>query len=90
MNRGLPIWRDANHLLLVIEGSVRHWPRYHKYKLGAEMRVQAMQVCRLINRAWRERKDLHRNLPALVAAVDDLKLQIQLGKDLGALSGSTA
>ena len=68
MNKTLPIWRNANRLLLDIENSVRHWPRYHKYTLGAEMRVQAMQVCRLISRAWRARRDTLRHLHALVVA----------------------
>ncbi|MBP6809444.1 MAG: four helix bundle protein [Chromatiaceae bacterium] len=47
----LPIWRDANRLLLAIEQAVRVFPRYHKYTLGSELRRQAMQVCRLIMRA---------------------------------------
>ena len=34
----LPIWRDANRLLVIIEEAVRHFPRYHKYTLGTEDR----------------------------------------------------
>lgn len=37
----IPIWRDANQLLLEIEQVVRHFPRYHKYTLGSELRQQA-------------------------------------------------
>ena len=47
----LPIWCDANRLLLAIEQAVRQFPRYHKYILGTELRRQAMQVCCLIMHA---------------------------------------
>ncbi len=62
----LPLWRDATGPLLAIEQAVRHFPRYHKYALGAEPRRQARQVERL------------------TLAVDDLKVLIQLGKELEA------
>lgn len=47
----LPIWRDANRLLLEIEQAVRGFPRYHKYAVGTDMRRQAMMICRLLVRA---------------------------------------
>ncbi len=37
----IPIWRDATQLLLNVEQAVKHFPRYHKYTLGSEMRQQA-------------------------------------------------
>lgn len=80
----LPIWRDATRLLLAIEQAVRGFPRYHKYSLGTELRRQAMDVCRLILRAANHREDQLRHLGRLVDAVDDLKLQIQLAKELQA------
>ena len=43
MIKTLPIWRDAQRQLLNIESSMLFWPRYHKYTLGSEMRVQASQ-----------------------------------------------
>jgi hypothetical protein len=79
MNRtgtGPPVWRDAQMLLLAIEQAVRGFPRYHKYTLGTDLRRQAMVVCRLIRRAWRDREHTPRHLDALVDAVDDLKLQV--------------
>lgn len=36
----LPIWRDANRLLIEIEQAVRKFPRYHKYALGSDLRRQ--------------------------------------------------
>jgi hypothetical protein len=80
----LPIWRDANRLLLAIEQAVRQFPRYHKYTLGTELRRQAMQVCRLIMRAADQRAEQARWLAQLVVAIDDLKLSVQLAKELEA------
>lgn len=80
----LPIWRDANRLLLAIEQAVRAFPRYHKYTLGSDLRRQAMQLCRLILRAADQRGDQGRWVAQLVTAVDDLKLSIQLAKELQA------
>ena len=82
MKINLPIWRDANRLLLSVERVVRRFPRYHKYTLGSELRQQAMLICRLIHRAWRERQWVCRWLLRLVRAIDDLKLQLQLAKEL--------
>jgi len=81
-NKQLPIWRDANRLLLEVEQAVRHFPKYHKYTLGTEMRQQAMKICQLVSRAWRNKADAPQALPRLVQAVDDLKIQLQLGKEL--------
>ena len=38
-----PLWRDANRLLLAIEEAVSHFPRYHKYAIGTDLRHQAME-----------------------------------------------
>jgi hypothetical protein len=78
----LLIWRDATRLLLAIEQAVRLFPRYHKYTLGTELRQQAMRVCRLIMRAADQRADQGPWLQQLVTAVDDLKLSVQLAKEL--------
>jgi len=48
---GLPLWRDAQRLLLDVEQVVRGFPRYHKYTLGSELRRQAMDINRLVARA---------------------------------------
>lgn len=47
----LPIWRDAQRLLVWAEQAVRRFSRYHKYTLGAQLREQALTVCRLVIRA---------------------------------------
>jgi hypothetical protein len=65
--RSLPIWRDASRLLLLVEEAVRHFPRYHKDALGADLRRQAMLVCRLIVRGGRHLR--HARHYRLVAAL---------------------
>jgi len=47
----LPIWRDANRLLVAIEQAVMQFSRYHKYTLGSDLRKQAMGICRVLVRA---------------------------------------
>lgn len=79
-----PIWRDANRLLLATEQAVRGFPRYHKYTLGADLRRQAMDVCRRVHRAFGASENQVDQVGALIAAVDDLKLSVQLGKELSA------
>lgn len=59
---------------------MRVFPRYHKYTLGSEPRCQAREVCGLIMRAADQSGWLQR----LVMAVDDLKLAVQLAKELEA------
>jgi len=80
--KSMPIWRDASQLLVMIEQAVRHFPRYHKYALGTEMRQQAMRVCRLIVRAYHDKENRVTQVQRLNDAVDDLKIQIQLAKEL--------
>ena len=65
----LPIWRDANPFLLVIEEALRDFPRYHKYILGTELRRQDMDVCPLILRAAQADDQRPRRVQQLVNAV---------------------
>jgi len=81
----LPIWRDANRLLLEIEQAVRQFPRYHKYAVGSDLRQQAMLVCRLLVRALSaEGRQRTEQVGQLRHAVDDLKVMVQLAKEVKA------
>ncbi len=82
----LPLWRDANRLLLEIEIAVRAFPRYHKYAIGTDMRRQAMGVIRLIARAVDDKPTKLNLVKRLNLAIDDLKVQIQLAKELKAFN----
>lgn len=79
-----PIVRLAETVLLECETVVRGFSRSHKYTIGTDIRQQAMQVLRLAHRAWRMRKQQTELVRQLVWAVDDLKISLQLGKQLAA------
>lgn len=81
-----PIVKLAERLLLEIEQAVRRFPRYHKYAHGARLREQAMAVAQLSHRAWRDRKCQAQWTEKLAFAIDDLKLSLQLGKQIEAFS----
>jgi hypothetical protein len=81
--QAMPIWRDAQRLLLEIEQAVRSFPRYHKYTLGSDLRRQAMNLCRLLARAIAATgPDRAARVGALLGQIDDLKISIQLAKEL--------
>lgn len=79
-----PIAKAAERLLLEVELVVRGFPRYHKYTIGSELREQAMNVVRLTHRAWRDRARQTEWTSKLAFAIDDLKLSLQLGKQVQA------
>jgi hypothetical protein len=79
-----PIVKSAESLLVQIEQAVRRFPRYHKYAHGARLREQAMNVTQLAHRAWRDQAQRPMWTTKLVWAVDDLKLSLQLGKEIRA------
>jgi hypothetical protein len=70
--QSLPIWRDAN--LLLLEEVVRGFTRYHKYSLGSDLRRQAMIICRLLSRALREEAQQRINLVSRLLVQHDLRL----------------
>ncbi len=81
-----PIWRDANRLLVAIEMAVRGFPRYHKYTIGDEMRRHAMRLCQTIHRAYSRKKSKLRLIQQAAELIDDLKVQIQLAREIRAFS----
>ncbi len=81
----LPIWRDANQFLLAIEKVVKHFPRYHKYTLGTELRKNALQMCLLIQQAWQQKQQQCALLLQLKQVIDEIKIQLHLAKKLQAL-----
>ena len=86
--RQLPLWRDANRLLVEIEIAVRGFSRYHKYTLGTELRTLAMRVCGLVARAAQTADPAARLrcVERLVWCVADIKIQVQLGKEIAAIA----
>ena len=85
LQQGLPtICRDAERLLLAVEQCVRNFPRYHKYQMGSQLRAQALDVARLAQRAWRDKRNQAAHVGQLVWAVDEVKLSLQLAKTIQA------
>lgn len=82
--RQTPLWRDSNRFLVEVENAVRAFPRYHKYTLGSDPRRQAMSVCHLVARAAQSRAGPERARPLeqLVWQMEDVKMSLQLGKEL--------
>lgn len=78
--RQLPLWRDATRLLVLVETAVRHFAQYHKYTLGADMRRQAMGICRRVARAAQctDATQRARQFGHLVGGVEDLKITLQV------------
>ena len=79
-----PIVKLAERVLLDIEKAVRRFPRYHRYTLGADLRREATAVFRCAHRAWRDRNYKLKRVTELAMAVDDLKLSLQIGKQIEA------
>jgi hypothetical protein len=81
-----PIVKAAERLLLEIEQAVRRFPRYHKYTHGTKLREQSMAIAQLAHRAWRDQAQRGMWTSKLIWAVDDLKLSLQLGKQIEAFA----
>lgn len=80
---GLPeIARKAESLAVAIENAVRGFARYNKYAIGANLRSAVLLVVQLCNRAWRDRSRQIHWVNELVWAIDELKVVIQLAKQL--------
>ena len=86
LNR-LPIWRDANCMLVLVEELVRGFTRYHKYSIGTELRQTALRLCQTIHRACSRQGSKVRMVQQASELVDDLKMQIQLARELRAFRG---
>ncbi|MCP3954330.1 MAG: four helix bundle protein [Desulfobacterales bacterium] len=79
----LPIWRSCNRLLMEVKLAVKGFSRYHKYTIGTELRQSALQCCRLLVRALNSRNNHRlRWVARLQSQCDDVKLLLQLGKEL--------
>ncbi|QEP43795.1 four helix bundle protein [Ectothiorhodospiraceae bacterium BW-2] len=85
MSHNLPIWRDTQRLLVRIEEVVRHFPRYHKYALGSDMRRQAMRLMQLLMRALQaQNSERIEQVKELQLAIGEMKVMIQTAKELQA------
>src|SRR6185369_11549418 len=81
-----PIVKLAERLLVDIEQAVRRFARYHKYSIGTDLRKRAMQIAQFAHRAWRDGAHRQEWTRKLVWAVDDLKLNLQIGSRIRAFA----
>src|SRR5690606_6152985 len=79
-----PIVKLAERVMRELEEVVRGFPRYHKYTVGTDLRNDARDVARLAHRAWRDSGRKGYWIDSLVFAVDNLKLTLQLSKEVRA------
>lgn len=85
MNRELPpIAKLAMRVLACVEEAVTRFPRKHRYTLGSDLRSRAMGVARAAHMAWRDQARRQQRVLELALAIDDLKITLQLGKDVQA------
>jgi len=85
MSRELPkIAKDAQRVRAAIEVMFTRMARRHKYTTGADLRAAAKCVVVGTLRVWRSREEKVELARELVAAVDLLKLELQLGAEIQA------
>jgi len=80
----LPIYRAATTLAVSMERMARGFSRFHKYTTGARLREASTNVVLLVGRAYRRGPDRNDILASLCEAVEELKLLVNLGKEVQA------
>ncbi|ENM5742681.1 hypothetical protein V9N60_001974 [Vibrio metoecus] len=80
----LTIWHSANRLSLEIEQAVRGFSRYHKYTIGKHLREIAMRIGQALHRDFSRRNSQTKMVQQMAELIDDIKMQIQLAKELNA------
>ncbi len=81
----LPIYKAAADLVVLVDNVVRTFERYHKYTLGARLRDATVDIALLVARANRKH-DREQLLPVLCERVEELKLLVNLGKEVRAFA----
>jgi hypothetical protein len=79
----LPIYRKASDLVVLLDRVVRGFPRYHKYTLGTRLRDTAIEVVLQVARC-NARDQRAAALPRLCDLTEELKLLVNLGKEVEA------
>jgi hypothetical protein len=81
-----PIVKLSDRLLVDVEQAVRRFARFHKYTFGSKLRDAAFELTKAAHKAWTDREHRDDCIKQLVAGVDDVKLLLQLGKNIRAFS----
>jgi len=81
----LPIYRAALDCAVAVDAAVMRFSKGHKYTLGARLRDTAADILLGVARANR-REGRAQALEALCDRIEDLKLLLNLGKEVKAFS----
>jgi 23S rRNA-intervening sequence protein len=82
---GLPIYRAAMDVTVKVDRLLQRFPKGQKYSLGTQLRTATVEVVTLVARANR-RTDRDRLLAVLCDRIEDLKLLINIGKEVQAFA----
>lgn len=80
----LPIYKSAMELCVYVESIVRGFEKYHKYTIGADLREYSKQLLFAVHHANMSNEKYEKIL-ALRDRCEEMKMLIQLGKELKAL-----
>lgn len=85
MRHDLPaVAKAAGRLRAALEESVNRFARVHRYSVGADLRNGARRVVRCTFIAWRDRQRQLIRVRELSAAIDELRLDLMLARDVNA------
>ena len=88
MKNDLPdIAKAAARIRVTIEDAVHRFARKDRYSVGTELRDGAREVVRLTIQAWREPQRRLIRVRELSIAIDSLKLDLMLARDINAFRG---
>lgn len=79
----LPIYKKAFDLTVFLENSVRGFSRYHKYSIGADLRLLSRNITSMVIKA-NSKKDKAELLTELRDRCEEMKLMIIVGKEIRA------
>jgi hypothetical protein len=81
----LPIYKVAMDVAVRVDAVVQRFAKGHKYTLGGRLRETTLDVVMLVARCNR-RAERARQLPLLCDRIEELKLMVNLGKEVKAFS----
>ena len=86
---GLPIYKSTMDTIVLLERITQRFPKRHKYTLGARLLDTATDCLLWVARAQR-RGGRMQSLDRLCGRVEELKLLIQVGKEVKAFESSSS
>ena len=86
----LPIYAKAYELALLVEKQVQGFPRYHKYAIGADLRMLCRVMLRRVIRANNAMSQRADELRSLRVTVEEFLVLVRLAKDAKALGSLKA